>query len=566
MSNLQSIADPNNIKENQFNETCDFSIWLRTCNQEIEKPIPGYVSFGEVPKWLSGSLIRNGPGGVDAYGARISKHVFDAPGLLHKYHINNGNVTYSSKFVNGNSFRQNRAAGRLVLSEFGTARTPDPCQTIFSKIATVFQTPSEKTLTDNANISIHPFGDEIYTLAETPFAHRINLENLETLNTINVYNEIGLLNHTSHPHVCGNTVYNVGQKLGLLTGLQYVIAEMECNKSRSTDPIQNNGDFARSPWSVAKIVATISPQTTLKTSYMHSFAITENYFILIEQPLYIFLPDVPLKNIWGGEPIVSCLQFDAQKDTLFHVISRNPEKSVSTQRVFRAPGFFFFHTINAFEVLDQNTHDIHITVDICCYDDPRVIECLYVDALQNAHANPDYAKMLRGRPKRFSLKFSDCENTPRGSSLVEEKVIVDIGCETPRINMEYNGKPYSYFYAICSDVDAQTPGMLIQVNVSQNTYCTWMEPNAYPSEPIFVPSPNSQGEDDGVVLSTLLYGGENLTGPNMVSLAILDAHTWQLITKVDILCETAIPKCLHGWFFPDSDVMKCHTSDFSENG
>lgn len=40
-------------------------------------------------------------------------------------------------------------------------------------------------------------------------------------------------------------------------------------------------------------------------------------------------------------------------------------------------------------------------------------------------------------------------------------MIVNMGCETPRINYEfYNGKPYNYFYAISSDVDADNPGMV----------------------------------------------------------------------------------------------------------
>lgn len=51
----------------------------------------------------------------------------------------------------------------------------------------MFLGPIESTLTDTANISIHPFGDEVYSLAETPFAHRINLSNLETLNTVTIF-------------------------------------------------------------------------------------------------------------------------------------------------------------------------------------------------------------------------------------------------------------------------------------------------------------------------------------------------------------------------------------------
>jgi len=61
----------------------------------------------------------------------------------------------------------------------------------------------------------------------------------------------------------------------------------------------------------------------------------------------------------------------------------------------------------------------------------------------------------------------------------------------------------------------------------------------------------TQREDDGVILSTIVYGGEDVTGPNRTSLIILNATSWDLLAKVDFTCESAVPKCLHGWFFPD---------------
>ena len=43
--------------------------------------------------------------------------------------------------------------------------------------------------------------------------------------------------------------------------------------------------------------------------------------------------------------------------------------------------------------------------------------------------------------------------------LIQPEVLCQLGCETPRINYEvYNSRPYRYFYAISSDVDAENPG------------------------------------------------------------------------------------------------------------
>jgi carotenoid isomerooxygenase len=72
--------------------------------------------------------------------------------------------------------------------------------------------------------------------------------------------------------------------------------------------------------------------------------------------------------------------------------------------------------------------------------------------------------MFRGRPKRFLLKLEASPDAghkgkDNGKLLeVESEMIVDIGCETPRINENFNGKPYNYFYAISSDVDRDNPG------------------------------------------------------------------------------------------------------------
>ena len=49
----------------------------------------------------------------------------------------------------------------------------------------MFHNHMDEIITDTANISLQPFGDEVYTIAETGFAHKIDLETLDTLGTVN---------------------------------------------------------------------------------------------------------------------------------------------------------------------------------------------------------------------------------------------------------------------------------------------------------------------------------------------------------------------------------------------
>lgn len=69
-------------KNTKLYPKCDCSVWLRSCKKEVIKPINGKVS-GNIPKWLSGSLLRNGPGSL-IVGNMQYEHLFDSAALLHK--------------------------------------------------------------------------------------------------------------------------------------------------------------------------------------------------------------------------------------------------------------------------------------------------------------------------------------------------------------------------------------------------------------------------------------------------------------------------------------------------
>jgi len=59
--------------------------------------------------------------------------------------------------------------------------------------------------------------------------------------------------------------------------------------------------------------------------------------------------------------------------TLIYLISRSDGKTVKT---FKSDAFFYLHIINQYE------EDDNVVIDICCYRDPSVIDCMFVEALQ----------------------------------------------------------------------------------------------------------------------------------------------------------------------------------------
>ncbi|KAL1123017.1 hypothetical protein AAG570_002105 [Ranatra chinensis] len=174
--------------------------------------------------------------------------------------------------------------------------------------------------------------------------------------------------------------------------------------------------------------------------------------------------------------------------------------------------------------------------------------------------------MFRGRPVRFVVPVDTSGSVGSGSSdnlvklegtkarawrnaegrlCASPELLCHLGCETPRFNYPlYLGKKYRYFYAISSDVDLEQPGTLIKVDTYTKTQITWSESGAFPSEPIFVPRTDSEDEDDGVVLSAVLWADN----PRAVAMVALDAKSFIELGRVLFEAPGPVPKCLHGWY------------------
>lgn len=60
---------------------------------------------------------------------------------MHRFHICEGSVTYSSRFLRSDSYNLNSEKNRIVVSEFGTVAMPDPCKNFFARFFSRFQIP-----------------------------------------------------------------------------------------------------------------------------------------------------------------------------------------------------------------------------------------------------------------------------------------------------------------------------------------------------------------------------------------------------------------------------------------
>lgn len=153
--------------------------------------------------------------------------------------------------------------------------------------------------------------------------------------------------------------------------------------------------------------------------------------------------------------------------------------------------------------LSENSSIRNISKAFCdinksCYNMTSFDECLAPQKIEDHNRKMDsrldsieeiceknLCLLENSTAKAFKLKD--------GTVFCQPELLSTLGCETPRINYDRNvGEKYRYFYAISSDVDSHNPGTIIKVDTFNKSSVTWCEDNCYPSEPVFVPSPQAK--------------------------------------------------------------------------
>jgi carotenoid cleavage dioxygenase-like enzyme len=379
-------------------------------------------------------------------------------------------------------------------------------------------------------------------LTETSRICKLDPKNLEILKTINVTSYIPEATTTiAHPHVesdgswliCGMGLSGKTQHYSLLRyrgGKEAVDSTNICEQ--------------------ADVICQIPSSHSLGLSYFHSFGVTENYIIFLEQSLKFSLTSF-LKGLILNKSFKDALIMDENFQTRVHVVDKKTGK-ICKQKFITDP-LFLFHHINAYEKRDSENNLTEIVCDICAYD-PKNFD---ISALSYAEMFTDEkvgTKSFESFGRRITIPFNSNKEEDKQNDTVYceiKDLNREIVFELPAINYSrFNGKSYKYFYGSSYN---QKPFSIIKVNVENPTEI-WRKnydqdgKQYLPSEPVFVESPNPTSEDDGVLLVMVLSDKNDF-------LSILDAKNLNEIAQAVVPEGVLGAFTFHG-FFADTKKFK----------
>jgi beta,beta-carotene 9',10'-dioxygenase len=438
---------------------------------------------GEVPAWLSGTLLRTGPAQFEV-GGRAYRHWFDGLAMLHRFSLDGGRVSYASRFLESRAFRAAQKRGRISFSEFAT----DPCRTLFQRVASFFSPPA---FGDNANVNVTQLGDEFLAMTETPLPVSFDPHTLETLGVGEP--APGQLT-VAHPHRSPTT----GELVSYATHF---------------GPLTTYRVFARGSSGQQRTLATL-PVT--QPAYMHSFAVTERFIVLVEFPLVAIPAAIPLSQ----RPFIENYRWRPRRGTRFRVIELDTGRLRGT---YEGEAFFAFHHVNAFE------RDGELVIDLCAYEDAEIVRSLYLENLRRRSPTLPDPQLRRCRVQLATGR-------------VEYEPLTDIVLELPRIDYaRRNGHPYRYVYGASRSDDGDFLDQIAKVDTQDGSHRVWREPGSYPGEPVFVRDPRGEREDDGVLLAVTLDARSERS-----YLLVLDARNLAELARATV--PHAIPFGFHGHF------------------
>eukprot|EP00440_Ansanella_granifera_P046699 gb/GFBE01050572.1/.p1 GENE.gb/GFBE01050572.1/~~gb/GFBE01050572.1/.p1 ORF type:complete len:530 (+),score=98.86 gb/GFBE01050572.1/:1-1590(+) len=483
--------------------------------RDMDRPISLEVQ-GQIPSWVHGSLIRNGPA-LFTSPKRNLTFVFDGCAKLFKFEVQDGSVRFQEKFLRTQYYNLTTGEGSFPKGAYmGPVEPPFP----------TFKLPENGS--DNVNTHSFQLNGDTVGLATTDSAF-IGMFDPATLDTVGVLNWTGasvqdkVMLSATHAH------YLPGSNREKLVN---VVSQLLGVGAHKLIVYQMGTDHQHVPFGSV---------TVPYVPYIHSFGVTQKHMLLVAYPL-------SFREVCVLEfrPIIDCLAWLNQDVSIF-AFSFNGTADSEPVMTFKAPAHFVLHHVNSFE------DDEAFWMDVGAYHDGSSFKAKFPHGNFRVMHNREERNQVPNWGLYRRLRIDRSTGAVEMQDLPMQDVAgITYHFDFPFINPDYEGWKHCFVWA--NSAYARNSTEYAHWAVVKTDVCTkskantlvWFEQDQYPSEPVFVPRPGATAEDDGV-LTVQVLDGRRGTG----YLLVLDAQNLKELGRSYLPDGWATPYTQHGsWFAP----------------
>ncbi|VFQ75925.1 unnamed protein product [Cuscuta campestris] len=435
--------------------------------------------------------------------------------MIHGLRIKDGKATYVSRFVKTSRLKQEQYFGGAKFMKIGDLKGMSGLLMVYMQMLRAKLKVLDLSYgTGTANTALVYHHKKLLALSEgdKPYVVKV-LEDgdLQTLGMMD-YDERLTHSFTAHPKV--DPITGEMFTFGYSTTPPYITYRVVSRGGEMYEPV---------------------PITIPEPVMMHDFAITENYAIFMDLPLY-FRPKEMVKN---KEFI---FKFDNTKKARFGVLPRYAKNEMLI-KWFELPNCFIFHNANAWEEGDE-------VVLITCR-----LENLDLDMV-NGPVKKDLENFANELYEmRFNMKSCQASQKKLSASSVD----------FPRVNENYTGRKQRYVYGtilnniakvkgvIKFDLHAEPETMKTQLEVGGNVQGIFdLGPSKFGSEAVFVPrQPGTTCEEDDGYL--IFFVHDETTGKSAVN--VIDAKTMSSDPVAVVELPKRVPYGFHAFFVTEEQLQ-----------
>ncbi len=444
---------------------------------------------GEIPKDLTGTLFRNGPGAMNA-GAEAYGHWFDGPGMVSAITFQGGKVHFKNRYVQTPKFLADQQGGQITQRGFGTQIKGGILRNLLRPIS------------NPANTGVSWHGDKLCAFYEGGQPYRLNPATLETVGP-EYYGT--LLNNRKTLSAHGKIHPRTGHQINFGVNLAGVgLSGIRCALD------VHDIDAGGRPYSNCRIPLPYFP-------FIHDFALSEHYALFLVSSIRFSLGGPLL----GLSTLSNSMTFDPEASVRGLLVDL---RTMKLAREFELPPGLVVHFANAYETHEELVVDFFQSSNSAGFD--WLHDVFSVEQVTGA-------QLTR---LRLNLNTGVAHCDPYDDGLLGE---------FPAWNTDFNGQftDRCYFVAHNHRNHKGFFDTLVSLNTETGKLNTAsVGDSRYTSEALFAPKGNADARNDGYLLAVVYDAARHLS-----EIQVRDAED-PTIEYGAALLEHHVPFGFHGYF------------------